>query len=125
MHPQIIAVFLLSAFLVACSSLVPPATPTLPPLESQGKIVFESYCANCHGTSGETVIVGPSLAGIATKGGDRIEGMDAQAYIRDSILDPNAYTVEGFPEGIMPLNMKDALSSEDLNAVVTYLLTLK
>lgn len=122
---RFIAVFLLLASMVACSSLKPPATPTLLPVESQGKIVFETYCASCHGTSGESVIVGPSLAGIATDGGSRIQGMDAQAYIRDSITNPNAYTVEGFPEGIMPLNMKDALSSEDLDAVVSYLLTLK
>ena len=87
--------------------------------------MFDSYCARCHGTSGDTVIVGPSLAGIATWGGSRIEGMDAQVYIRDSILNPNAYTVEGFPDGIMPSELKDQISPEDLEAVVAYLLTLK
>ena len=124
MHLRLISVLLLLA-LVACSSPAPSPTPTLLALESKGQSVFKNYCSNCHSTSNETVIVGPSLAGIATRGGDRIEGMDAQAYIRDSILDPNAYTVDSFPEGIMPLNMKDALSSEDLDAVVAYLLTLK
>jgi mono/diheme cytochrome c family protein len=87
--------------------------------------VFESYCARCHATSGESVIVSPSLAGIASQGGNRIEGMDAPAYIRGSILNPGAYTVEGFPEGVMPLNLKDQLSPDDLEAVVAYLLTLK
>jgi cytochrome c2 len=116
---------LLLLALVACSSSAPSPTPTLLALESKGQIVFKNYCSNCHSTSSETVIVGPSLVGIATRGGDRIEGMDAQAYIRDSILNPNAYTVDSFPESIMPLNMKDALSSEDLDAVVAYLLTLK
>ena len=124
MQYRSITVFLLMA-LVACSNSLPSPTPTLLPLESQGQVVFKNYCSNCHGTSGETVIVGPSLAGIATRGGDRMAGKDAQAYIRDSILNPNAYTVEGFPEGIMPLNMKDALSPKDLDAVVAYLLTLK
>jgi cytochrome c2 len=124
MHFRLITIFLLLA-LVACSSAVPSPTPTLLDHESQGQIVFKNYCSNCHSTSSDTVIVGPSLAGIATRGGGRIEGMDAQAYIRDSILNPNAYTVDSFPEGIMPLNMKDALSSEDLDAVVAYLLTLK
>ena len=121
---RFITAFLLLA-LVACSSPAPSPTPTLLALESKGQSVFKNYCSNCHSTSSETVIVGPSLVGIATRGGDRIEGMDAQAYIRDSILNPNAYTVDSFPEGIMPLNMKDALSSEDLDAVVAYLLTLK
>ncbi len=87
--------------------------------------MFDAYCSRCHGTSGETVIVGPSLAGIATRGSERIEGMDAQAYIRNSILDPSAYTVAGFPEGVMPGTLKDELTAEQLDAVVAYLLTLK
>jgi hypothetical protein len=51
--------------------------------------------------------------------------MAASAYIRDSILNPNAYVVEGFSEGLMPLDMKDQMSPDDLEAVVAYLLTLK
>lgn len=65
------------------------------------------------------------MAGIATWGGNRIEGMDASTYIRNSILNPDAYIVEGFPEGIMLLDLKDQMSTEDLEAVVAYLLTLK
>ena len=70
-------------------------------------------------------MVGPSLAGIATGGESRMQGMDAQAYIRDSILNPDGYIVEGFPEGAMPLDLKDQMAPEDLEAVVAYLLTLK
>ena len=87
--------------------------------------MFDSFCSRCHGRSGDTVIVGPSLAGIATQGGNRIEGMDAPTYIRDSILSPGAYVVEGFAEGLMPDNLKDQLSPQDVDAVVAYLLTLK
>jgi len=46
-------------------------------------------------------------------------------YIRISILSPSAYTVEGFPEGVMPSTLKDELAKEDLDAVIAYLLTLK
>jgi mono/diheme cytochrome c family protein len=122
---RFVAAILFLATLAACSSLIPPPTPTRSPLEIRGRGVFESYCSRCHGTVGETVIVGPSLAGIATRGNERVEGMDAQTYIRISILNPSAYTVEGFPEGIMPLTLKDELAAEDLEAVIVYLLTLK
>lgn len=122
---RILIVFLLWVSLAACDSLRPPPTPALSPLEIRGRSVFETYCARCHGTSGETIIVGPSLAGVASRGGSRLEGMAAPAYIRDSILNPKAYTVEGFPEGIMPLDLKDQMSPDDLDAVVAYLLTLK
>jgi hypothetical protein len=51
--------------------------------------------------------------------------MDAQAYIRDSIMNPSAYTVEGFLEGTMPVNIAGQMPPEDLEAIVAYLLTLK
>lgn len=111
--------------LAACSSLISQPTPTLSPRAARGRSVFDTYCSRCHGTSGDTVVVGPSLAGVVTRGASRIEGMDAPAYIRDSILNPRAYTVEDFPEGIMPPDFKDQMSPEDLESVVAYLLTLK
>lgn len=46
-------------------------------------------------------------------------------YIRNSILNPNGYTVEGYPEGTMPSSLKDELAEEDMDAVIAYLLTLK
>jgi len=119
------AALLMMALLAGCSSLVPSPAPTLTPLESRGRTVFETYCSRCHGTSGETVIVGPSLAGIATHGSARIEGMDAATYIRNSIENPIAYTVDGFPEGLMPPDLKDQLSQEELDALIAYLLTLE
>ncbi len=112
-------------FLAACSSLVPQPTPTRTEEEIRGRAVFKAYCERCHGLVGETVIVGPSLAGIATRAGTRIEGLDAEAYIRNSILDPGVYTVEGFPTDVMPITLKDELSPEDLDAVIAFLLTLK
>lgn len=125
MHLRHLAILLIIVAVSACSGLVPSATPTLTSLESQGRRVFESYCSRCHETTGETVIVGPSLAGIATRGSERIQGMDADAYIRNSIEDPGGYSVEGFPEGLMPTDLKDQLTQEDLDAIVAYLLTLK
>ena len=116
---------LLLLLLGACSSFVPPPTPTRSPLENRGRAVFESYCARCHGTVGETVIVGPSLAGVATRAETRVAGQDAETYIRTSILDPGAYTVEGFPVETMPRTFRDELAPEDLDAVVAYLLTLR
>ena len=116
---------LLFASLAACSSLTPPPTPTRSLLEIRGRSLFDSYCSRCHGTSGETVVVGPSLSGIATRGGNQVVGMDVRTYIRDSILNPDAYTVEGFPKGIMPPDLQEQLAPEDLEAIEAYLLTLK
>jgi hypothetical protein len=50
--------------------------------------------------SGE-VIVGPSLANVASRASEHKPGLSAEEYIRESILDPNAYIVEGFSDGMM------------------------
>ena len=116
---------LLVFFLAACSTLVPPPQPTLSPQQIRGQRVFDSYCSRCHSTSEDTIVVGPSLAGIATQGEKRMKDMDAEMYIRNSIMDPNGYTVEGFPEGAMPASLKDEMEKEDMEAVIAYLLTLE
>ena len=122
---RFILFLIFSVLLAACSAAETESKPTLSPLETQGRGVFQSFCSRCHGTSGDTVIVGPSLAGVATRAGGRVEGLDAEGYIRQSILTPNAYVVEGFPRDIMPGNFETELTAEKLDAVVAFLLTLE
>jgi len=47
-----------------------------------------------------------------------------EAYIRESILEPEAYTVEGYSP-LMPKTYAASLDEEELAALVDYLLTLK
>lgn len=82
------------------------------------------HCAACHTTSGDAVIVGPPLAGIADRAETRIAGMDGRAYIEQSILDPGAYINEGYND-LMPKTFGQILSPEEFNALVDFLVTLK
>ena len=90
----------------------------------QGQRVFKMQCAACHAVSSDRQVVGPSLQGITNRAGDRVEGLSVEEYLRESILNPNAYIVEGFSEGQMPQNFGRMLSSEDLDNLIAYLLTL-
>jgi mono/diheme cytochrome c family protein len=97
-----------------------------------GKALFQQTtihdapaCSTCHSTEPGKVIVGPSLAGIASRAGSRKEGFTAEAYIRQSILEPNAYIVDGFPSGVMYQKFKDILTEEELSNLAAYLLTLQ
>lgn len=107
----------------ACGNLAAP-TPTLDPLAVQGKQLFSQNCATCHSLEPGKTIVGPSLAGIASRAGARMPDTDARAYIEQSILEPGAYIVPGFPNG-MPTDFGKKLSGDDFNALVAFLLTLK
>ena len=113
-------------WLVGCgNTAVSPPTPTpLSPEEAVGKAVYVRYCGACHSTQLETIIVGPSLAGVATRAATRVPDQDARTYLYTSILEPDRYLVEGFPNS-MPNNFGKQLSGEELDAVVAYLFTLR
>ncbi|MFQ5873912.1 MAG: c-type cytochrome, partial [Dehalococcoidia bacterium] len=78
-------------------------------------------CNVCHSLDG-TVGLGPSLQGIASKAVTRVSGLSAEEYIRQSILDPAAFLVEGFSP-VMPLDFGDTLTDQQLDDVVAFLLT--
>ena len=101
----------------------PPTTP-LSPEAARGKTVFSQNCGSCHSTIPETVIVGPSLAGIATRAETRKSGQDGRTYIYTSILQPGDFLVEGY-DNLMPATFGKQLTGEDLDAVVAYLMTLE
>jgi len=77
----------------------------------------QAGCSTCHSLDADTVIVGPSMAGIGSSS-------DAAA-IRESILDPNAVLVDGFPADTMPPVWGDELSDKQVDQLVAYLLSLK
>jgi nitric oxide reductase subunit C len=94
------------------------------PVVAEGQRVFKQNCSTCHSTKPGTIIVGPSLAGIATRAHNRVEGWDSHEYIQTSIIKPSAYVVDGFTD-LMPSNFGKSLSGEELEAVIAYLLTLE
>ena len=89
-----------------------------------GKQVFSRDCGACHSTTPDTIIVGPSLAGVATRAETRVDGLDAYTYLLTSVMQPDAYLVEGF-DNLMPASLSKQLTGEELDNVIAYLQTLK
>ena len=120
-----ILLFVLAAIvLAACSTTSTTPTPTLDAVQQTGQAVYNLRCAQCHALAPDTVVIGPSMAGIATRAETRVDGYDAEAYIERSILVPGEYIVDGFTN-TMPTNFGKELTSEELTGVVAYLMTLK
>ncbi len=112
-------------FLAACAdteAASPP--PTLSPQAQVGKQVFSRNCGACHSTSPDTIIVGPSLAGVANRAATRVSDQDAYTYLLTSVMQPDAYLDEGY-ENLMPNNLSKQLTGEELDAVIAYLQTLQ
>lgn len=122
-YPILLAVIAL--FVTACSASAPAEpTPTPDPFLVQGQAVFNARCATCHALVPDTIIIGPSLYGIATRAETRVEGQSAEEYITMSVLRPGDYVVEGF-NNVMITNLAKELTSEELNALTAFLMTLK
>lgn len=83
-------------------------------------------CYTCHNVDpGSDTLVGPSLSGVATRAETRVPILSPAQYLRVSITVPNSYVVEGFLPGTMTQTFAKALTPEEIEDLVAYLLTLK
>jgi cytochrome c oxidase subunit II len=92
--------------------------------QADGKQVFTSSgCGGCHtlADAGTDATVGPKLDGLAETAAERRKGTSAEDYVRQSITEPQAFVVKGFPN-VMPKDYREQLSPEQLDALVEYLL---
>jgi cytochrome c oxidase subunit II len=90
--------------------------------------ILEKYgCLGCHSTDGSKK-VGPTFKGLydskvaVTRGGQRVVVEAEDAYLKESILNPAAAIVEGYPP-IMPAS--SGISEAEVKTVVDYLKTLR
>lgn len=93
-----------------------------------GKAVFsgKGTCFACHTIKGVSAsAVGPDLTDIGAEGHTPKPGMSAEAYIRESIEDPNAFVSHGFPPGMMPQGLKNNMTGPEFEALVAFLLAQK
>ena len=121
-----VLILTLSVVLAACGGGGGDST------DSAGKDLFaqtvigsQPGCITCHSLDAGVVIVGPSMAGIASRAGSTVSGQSAEDYLRDSILTPDAHRVESFPAGTMPQVWGQELSTTQVDQLIDYLMTLK
>jgi mono/diheme cytochrome c family protein len=91
---------------------------------TSGRQIFVAAgCGSCHelakaGTNGTT---GPSLDDLASAAGQREPGASPEEYVEESLVDPDAFVVEGFQPGVMP-SFEGRLSERQIQTLVDYLL---
>ncbi|MEZ4671638.1 MAG: c-type cytochrome [Anaerolineae bacterium] len=117
-----------------------PATATPAPVAQaepsgdpvKGKEYFETMrtevnfaCATCHYVDKEDQLIGPGLLNVSVRAETRVAGETAYEYIHNSIVNPSAFVVPNFPDGLMPQVYKDLWTEEQINDIIAYLFTLK
>ena len=102
----------------------PAAAAAAPsPARASGQELVQQWgCLACHKLDGPEQLLGPSLWDIGAR--------KDPGYIRESLLEPDAIVVEGFPPGLMKGTLDgqgfyQKLSLQDLNTIVNYLTSLK
>ena len=81
--------------------------------EDGASVFTAAGCGGCHAfePAGTDAAVGPAL--------DELEG--DEAFIRESIVDPNAVLAQGYQGDVMPNTYGTSLTDEQLDALVQYL----
>lgn len=96
---------------------------------SRGETLAEEKgCVNCHSTDGSRS-VGPTWKGLA---GSKVRLSDGRvqraddAYLKESIQQPSAKTVEGFQAGLMESVIKPgSITDQQAAELIAYIQTLK
>ncbi len=89
---------------------------------SAGSATFASAgCGSCHTfrPAGSTGKIGPDLDNLAADA--KTAGKPLAAYVKESIVDPDAYVVPGFQKGVMPSTYGQTLTPAQVDGLVAYL----
>lgn len=129
----------------ATATVEQPTATTVPPTETpasvaqalagnveNGQVLFNEVrgevnfaCATCHYPNQEAQLIGPGLLNVSVRAETRVEGVSAADYLHQSIVEPGAYVVEGYPDGLMPQIYAQIFTEEQIQDIIAYLYTLK
>jgi len=85
-------------------------------------IFTKNGCGACHTfkpVPGATGKVGPDLDQLSESA--KAAGQDLVPFIKQSIVDPNAYIAKGYQPGVMPGTFASTIPASQLNALVAYI----
>lgn len=91
------------------------------PAEPLGRTLFQAKgCAGCHALAGvSSRTVGPDLTDLAERAGARRPGYSSEAYVRESIREPQAFKAPGYGSTEMPIL---PVMDQELETLVAFLL---
>jgi cytochrome c oxidase subunit 2 len=99
------------------------AVEVLAPVELGAQLYKEKACLTCHSLDGSKLI-GPSFKGLYGKENNEMEDgtvvVSDENYIRESILNPNAKIVKGYPRNAMPA-FEGQLSDDEIAGLIAFI----
>ena len=116
------AVGLTIATLVALRNTAPTAPGAA--VHEQGRTLFQQKgCIGCHSVTDKGLVsrtpMAPDLSALGQRAAARRPGLAANAYVKESVRQPQAYIVPGFTEIEMPTL---PVSDTEVEAIAAFLL---
>ena len=85
----------------------------------------KGLCLTCHTIGKSGALRFPDLAGIGARAKSRVAGLSDVEYLAQSMYEPTAYVVPGFPPAMPPVNQPPiGLTDQEILCVIAYLQTL-
>lgn len=81
-------------------------------------------CISCHSLKPEIKTVGPSLYAIGLRAGLLVKDQSAKQYLKQSIINPDAYIVSGYTPAVMFAHYQVELNDNEINDLVNFLYSL-
>lgn len=86
------------------------------PAKTAEEVVKKYGCGGCHKIAGEAGAIGPDLSKIGGKG---------EAYLRESVVNPEKVIAKGFDKGMMPADYQDKMTAGELELLVKFMANSK
>lgn len=98
----------------------PTSEGGVPMDEAQLVALGETLFVECRACHAETDGTGPAFAGMAERAATRVEQLSAVEYLHQSIVEPDAFVVEGY-QNIMPGKYAE-LPETEIDALIAYIM---
>lgn len=91
----------------------------------QGIMSGKGMCLTCHTIGSTGALRFPDLGGIGARAGSTVDGLSDVEYLAQSLYEPIAYVVPGFPPAMPPMNQPPfELTDQEILCVIAALQAL-
>ncbi len=102
---------------------LPAGDPARGELLFNGQVNGLYACSGCHGVFEGQITTCPSIIGLSARAATRVPGYSVEKYLREAIVAPDAYVVEGYVSGVMPQNFAEVMDAQQLADLLAFLMT--
>lgn len=137
MRRQLVILLACAALLAACAPDAAPVAVDKSEEQSdavleKGEALFRQFlpeanyaCVTCHLPDSTRAMLGPGLLDIGVSEAKCDPQQSLEAYLRESILEPEACLLPGYPAGLMPAVYANVWGDAEIDALVAWLLSLR